>query len=136
MKKNVFILLTLIMMLLLVFGCSLDQTGSGTSEKSTDQGQVQSSDDNGKALLLRTYRGTLVKIIHAYRLDYIEVSPSPDGTVKDTVIFTVTENTKITLNGRKVKLDDLQKGDSLIVTYIDNLEKAAININAKRVITK
>jgi len=134
MKKNINILLILIMMILLVFGCSLDQTNSNTDEKSTDQKPMQSANDNTKAVNVKylVNKTTLLRIIHTYYQDYIEVSSLNELQV--IYKHAVALDAQITLNGNKVNLYDLQKGDLLTIYYINDKKKTAKKIAAKRVI--
>jgi len=133
MMKNVSLFLFSILLALLVFECSLDQTDSCSSNTANEE-QVQSSGDNTKAVTEKylVNETTLLRIVHTYYQDFIEVS-----SLNELQVITkhaVARDAKITLNGKTADLYDLQKGDLLKIYYIADKKKTAKVINAKRVI--
>jgi len=133
MKKNVNILLIFILISLFIFSCSMDQENSDSENSTSGEEQVQITDNSTKALTkYEVNNTTLLKIIHGYYQDYIEVSSL--NKLKIVTQHAVAKDAEISLNGKTATLYDLKRGDSLVIYYIPDKKKTAKIINATRVI--
>jgi len=133
MKKKLNILLIFILISLFIFSCSMDQVNPDSEKSVSSEEQAKISDDSTKAVTkYEINETTLLRIIHTYYQDYIEVSSL--NKLQVITQHAVARDAKITLNGKIADLYDLQKGDFLTIYYIADKKKTAKIINAKRVI--
>jgi|GEM_PF-1372252 len=130
MKKNVNILLIFILISLFIFSCSMDQVNTDSEKSISEEEQVDISNNTKALTVYEINKTTLLRIIHTYYQDYIEVSSL--NKLQVITQHAVTQEAKITLNGKIADLYDLQKGDLLTIYYIADKKKTAKNNKCKK----